>query len=449
MALNYRDITAFEGVIDETDLENYPYGKPQNIIVEGDGRGSIWDQLNINDWWGFQQSILARAGVQPNNTPDSVGNPQYLDALTAITAPRVGQTLRTYGVLPEPQWLRTDGRAVSRTEYADLFAVVGTQYGAGDGSTTFNIPQEAGQEPTPTPGETFVEKQSDGYPRDVRSTAIAGLPDGTILGAFGRFSGTPIRKSGDGGDTWLSTGLGNGLSSYNIPVMAANDSGTILLIDINNDSRPLFRSQDGGENWSDTGIGNGLTINGGDLAAAPNGDFYYINRDETIFRSTDNGENWAQVSGQLPSHSFAGITVDSTGAVYVFAVFDVVPSVTRVYRSVNNGANWTLVAEEGDGSGLPEVSNRSSLGAGRNGDLCIIAPDRNQGYRSVDNGASWSPVSGLIDDFSFAYVTSTPNGNIYVVAGTFSTGGVYASEGSGGPAPGTGLTAEFYIRAQQ
>ena len=37
-------------------------------------------------------------------------------------------------------WLLCDGSAVSRTTYADLFAVIGTTYGTGDGSTTFNLP---------------------------------------------------------------------------------------------------------------------------------------------------------------------------------------------------------------------------------------------------------------------------------------------------------------------
>lgn len=36
--------------------------------------------------------------------------------------------------------LLCDGRAVSRTTYASLFAAIGTTYGVGDGSTTFNIP---------------------------------------------------------------------------------------------------------------------------------------------------------------------------------------------------------------------------------------------------------------------------------------------------------------------
>jgi len=37
-------------------------------------------------------------------------------------------------------WLMCDGSAVSRTTYADLFAVLGTTYGNGNGSTTFNLP---------------------------------------------------------------------------------------------------------------------------------------------------------------------------------------------------------------------------------------------------------------------------------------------------------------------
>ena len=37
-------------------------------------------------------------------------------------------------------WLLCDGSAVSRTTYAALFAVIGTTYGSGDGSTTFNVP---------------------------------------------------------------------------------------------------------------------------------------------------------------------------------------------------------------------------------------------------------------------------------------------------------------------
>ncbi len=41
-------------------------------------------------------------------------------------------------------WLACDGAAVSRETYADLFTAIGTEWGAGDGSTTFNVPDFRG-----------------------------------------------------------------------------------------------------------------------------------------------------------------------------------------------------------------------------------------------------------------------------------------------------------------
>lgn len=42
-------------------------------------------------------------------------------------------------------WLLCDGQAVSRSTYAALYAIVGTTYGSGDGSTTFNVPDLRGR----------------------------------------------------------------------------------------------------------------------------------------------------------------------------------------------------------------------------------------------------------------------------------------------------------------
>lgn len=41
-------------------------------------------------------------------------------------------------------WLKRNGAAISRTTYAALFGVIGTTFGAGDGSTTFNLPDDRG-----------------------------------------------------------------------------------------------------------------------------------------------------------------------------------------------------------------------------------------------------------------------------------------------------------------
>lgn len=50
-------------------------------------------------------------------------------------------------------WLKCNGSAVSRTTYSALFSVIGTQYGIGDGVTTFNLPELRGE---------FIRGLSDG-----------------------------------------------------------------------------------------------------------------------------------------------------------------------------------------------------------------------------------------------------------------------------------------------
>lgn len=58
---------------------------------------------------------------------------------------RTGALLRWPTGVPIPDdTLIADGSAVSRTKYAALFQVYGETIGAGDGSTTFNIPNEVG-----------------------------------------------------------------------------------------------------------------------------------------------------------------------------------------------------------------------------------------------------------------------------------------------------------------
>jgi len=51
------------------------------------------------------------------------------------------------GATAPSNWLLCDGTAVSRTTYSALFTVCSTTYGAGDGSTTFNLPDLRGRVP--------------------------------------------------------------------------------------------------------------------------------------------------------------------------------------------------------------------------------------------------------------------------------------------------------------
>ena len=57
-------------------------------------------------------------------------------------------------------WLKEDGAAISRTIYSDLFSIIGTTYGIGDGSTTFNLPTVDGGIIRYIPWTTFGEPSS-------------------------------------------------------------------------------------------------------------------------------------------------------------------------------------------------------------------------------------------------------------------------------------------------
>ena len=68
----------------------------------------------------------------------------------AIVAPPDNRFLgeminRAANTAPSASWMLCDGAAISRTTYATLFALIGTSYGAGNGSTTFNIPSFKGR----------------------------------------------------------------------------------------------------------------------------------------------------------------------------------------------------------------------------------------------------------------------------------------------------------------
>jgi microcystin-dependent protein len=59
----------------------------------------------------------------------------------------VGARVGYCGAAIPPGWLECNGAAVSRTTYPELFAALGTRFGAGDGSTTFNLPSYNGKTP--------------------------------------------------------------------------------------------------------------------------------------------------------------------------------------------------------------------------------------------------------------------------------------------------------------
>lgn len=98
---------------------------------------------NFDDYLPLSGGTLTGVvnGVTPpaGDNSKKIANTEFIQALANILVP-TGVVQAFAGSTTPQGWLLCDGSAVSRTDYAALYAVIGTTYGAGDGSSTFNLP---------------------------------------------------------------------------------------------------------------------------------------------------------------------------------------------------------------------------------------------------------------------------------------------------------------------
>lgn len=99
--------------------------------------GQVVKSLN-----SLTDNVTLAAGT--NTSISASGNTLTIAAVGGTPA---GAVMAFAGSAAPIGWLICDGSAVSRTTYADLFSAIGTTYGAGDGSTTFNLPNLKGKVP--------------------------------------------------------------------------------------------------------------------------------------------------------------------------------------------------------------------------------------------------------------------------------------------------------------
>jgi microcystin-dependent protein len=152
---------------------------------------------------GYLDGVTSAIQTQINNiasVPTGVINP-YAGPITNPPAPPTG-------------WLLCDGAAVSRSTYATLFGIVGTTYGVGDNSTTFNLPNLKGRVPVgldssqsefDTLGETggaktvtLTQGQIPSFNHEIQMSAGGG--DGTtyVRGSSGGYSTSLYYSHGSG-----------------------------------------------------------------------------------------------------------------------------------------------------------------------------------------------------------------------------------------------------------
>ena len=108
----------------------------------------------------LEEQVLLLNGKINQNTQAITANTQLINTLD-----KPGDIC--YSLRSEKEgWLLCNGQAVSRTIYQELFTTIGTMYGNGDGSTTFNVPDYRGK---------FLQMVSSS--QEVGEELEAGLPN--------------------------------------------------------------------------------------------------------------------------------------------------------------------------------------------------------------------------------------------------------------------------------
>ena len=116
--------------------------------------GDLWYETDTGRFFTYIDS----AWVEIGNADSAIQTP------TGLINPYAGLTAPT-------GWLICDGASVSRTTYASLFSVISTAYGAGDGSTTFGLPNLKGRLPVGL-DSTQTEFDAMGETGGVKSTTL-------------------------------------------------------------------------------------------------------------------------------------------------------------------------------------------------------------------------------------------------------------------------------------
>ena len=107
---------------------------PWSVVVGEQPTTTKWNILGTND-----ASFYSGNGINDQAI--------VFRHLQADMVPTGAMYIWTTPTAPSANWLLCQGQAVSRTTYAPLFSVIGTTYGTGDGSTTFNVPNMQGRVP--------------------------------------------------------------------------------------------------------------------------------------------------------------------------------------------------------------------------------------------------------------------------------------------------------------
>lgn len=122
-----------------TDINN-----ALSAIVSNNSSASEPSTTFANMWWYDTTNNILKFRNEANDAWIIIG--QLDQTNNAFSGGTPAGAVQPFAMSTPPTgWLKCNGQAISRTNYAALFSAIGTTYGTGDGSTTFNVPDLRGE----------------------------------------------------------------------------------------------------------------------------------------------------------------------------------------------------------------------------------------------------------------------------------------------------------------
>ncbi len=167
--------------------------------------------LARNDQPLVEGTPYSKASVLPDEVAAAlcpgVEDPTPADAFKALVCRTKAKAGFIYPLASEtvPEgFLLCDGAAYSRTQYAELFEAIGTTYGAGDGSTTFNVPNLSTRVPVGT-GDGYDLGATGG--EETHQLTVEEMPShkhGFSVSTTDGYGSTPAQVAEGDGKNWSS-----------------------------------------------------------------------------------------------------------------------------------------------------------------------------------------------------------------------------------------------------
>ena len=213
---------------DRHDEEDDNFAEGLSACVCKDGRSIMSGNLNLG---GYRISNLANAAA----SSDAVNKSQLEETVSELETTLnalikesvnhrvyIGDVKASTRAENHGNWLLCDGQAVSRAVYADLFELIGTSFGEGNGVTTFNVPDYRGKFLRGLGGDSAANiytTQAEGLPNitgTIASSTYLGIFNSTNSGAFNPVSGWSWNNGNEGaGQSTCATAVNFSAASSN------------------------------------------------------------------------------------------------------------------------------------------------------------------------------------------------------------------------------------------